>query len=165
MLEGDHTKEWQQELSRDSSEKNIIARRYRDEKPPAMDPATPGQTFIALAHFLEVSARQALPHTTQGRFSDELYCNLLHNVTDLATHRARTNVSAFFREMCQARTVLTDDFEFPPYDGSEISESAVKYTTDPVTGARKRLCIVRRSLLLGEVRGLLCWGARGRGGA
>ena len=42
MLESDHTKDWQQELSRDASENNIITRRYRDEKPPTMDSATPG---------------------------------------------------------------------------------------------------------------------------
>ena len=39
--------------------------------------------------------------------------------------------------MCQDRTVLTDDFEFSRYDGSEISESAAKYTIDPMTGVRK----------------------------
>ena len=35
------------------------------------------------------------------------------------------------------RNVLTDDFEFPQYDGSEISESAAKHTINPVTGVRK----------------------------
>ena len=59
------------------------------------------------------------------------------NITDLATRRACTNVSSVLRELCQDEVILTDDFDFPQYDGSKISESAAEYIIDSVTGVLK----------------------------
>ena len=87
------------------------------------------------------------------------------NITDFPTHRACTNVSSVLRELCQDEVILTDDFDFPQYDGSKVSESAAKYIIEPVTGVLKAPLYLETKLVVGEVRGWLCRGARGRGGA
>lgn len=83
-------------------------------------------TFYALAHLFEAAACKRMPvaGSTGGRFPDEIYTNIIEQVTDIETRYSLMKISRQFRRICQEDLLFAEGLIFEPSDSCRSCDDA-----------------------------------------
>ena len=107
-------------------------------------------TFYALTLLFDAAARRRMPPTKarEGRFPNEIYSNILANVTDPETRHSCMQVSRLIRQICQENLVFADGVALEPCEASEAcvsSDQIPKWFNmhDMESGSRKEVTFKR----------------------
>ena len=85
-------------------------------------------TFYALVHLFEAAARKTMraAEVNAGRFPDEVYSQIIMQVTDMETRESLMKVSRTFRQICQEDLLFSEGLIFKPSIACQSCDEAAR---------------------------------------